>query len=100
MKNENNRLILSLSLRNIVGFAHAADWEQNRALQRGEQCGRPLGRSSDEGPRQSQVHRERDEVLLGAVVDVALQPPPLLVLGRNDPFPRGLQIPRPLGAFP
>ena len=33
------------------------------------------------------LHRERDELLLGAVVDVPLQPPALLVLGRHEPLP-------------
>ena len=32
-----------------------------------------------------QAHAEREEPLLGAVVEVALESPPLLVAGADDP---------------
>ncbi len=34
--------------------------------------------------REPRLHRERDQLLLGAVVDVALESPALLVLGRDQ----------------
>ena len=40
-----------------------------------------------------QVHGERDEVLLGTVVDVTLQTPALRVLGVHHPLTRGAQLP-------
>ena len=36
-------------------------------------------------------------MLLGAVVDVALEPPPLLVLGLDQPLARGAQLGGPRG---
>ena len=39
-----------------------------------------------------ELHGERDELLLGAVVDVALQPPALLVLRSDDPLPGRAQL--------
>ena len=50
----------------------------------GDRCGQRLG--------EPQVHRERDQVLLGAVVDVALEPPALGVLGVDQPLPRDAQL--------
>ena len=35
---------------------------------------------------------DRDEPLLGSVVEIALQPPSLLVAGRDDSEPRGLDL--------
>ena len=40
----------------------------------------------------TQRQPDRDEPLLGAVVEVALDPPALLVAGRDDPRPRGLDL--------
>ena len=40
----------------------------------------------------AQGEPDRDEPLLGAVVEVALDPPSLLVRGRDDPRPRGLHL--------
>jgi hypothetical protein len=40
----------------------------------------------------TQRQPDRDEPLLGSVVEVALQPPALLVAGRNDSGPRGLDL--------
>ena len=42
--------------------------------------------------RDAEQQRRRDEPLLGAVVEVALEPPPLLVAGPDDPGSRRLQI--------
>ena len=42
--------------------------------------------------RQPQVHRQRHQPLLGAVVEVALDPAPLRVAGLDDPRPRGAQL--------
>ena len=39
-----------------------------------------------------QVQRERDELLLGAVVEVALDPPARVVGGLDDPQPRHPQL--------
>nr|MDT0664003.1 hypothetical protein [Micromonospora sp. DSM 115978] len=39
-----------------------------------------------------EANRERDEMLLGAVMDVPLKPPPFGVLRRDDPLPRLLQV--------
>ena len=41
---------------------------------------------------QPELQRDRDEPLLGTVVQVALQPPPLGVAGGDDPLARGLQL--------
>jgi len=41
---------------------------------------------------QPDLDRQGDEVLLGAVVQVALDPPPRLVGGGHDPLPRGDQL--------
>ena len=35
----------------------------------------------------AQIHGNRDELLLGAIVDVALQAPPLRILRGHDPLP-------------
>ena len=37
--------------------------------------------------QQAELDRERDELLLGAVVQVALDPLPLLILGLDQPPP-------------
>ena len=44
------------------------------------------------GLRQAQRERERDETLLRAVVEVALEPPSLFVAGRDDACARGLEL--------
>ncbi len=41
---------------------------------------------------QGEVHLEGDEVLLGAVVEVALEAAALLVLGRHEPLTRGPEL--------
>ena len=50
--------------------------------------GFPLGQRA----REPSLHGERDELLLRAVVDVALQPAALLVLRRDQPLLRGLEV--------
>ena len=40
----------------------------------------------------TQRQPDRDEPLLGSVVEIALQPPSLLVAGRDDSEPRGLDL--------
>ncbi len=40
----------------------------------------------------TQRQPDRDEPLLGSVVEVALEPPALLVAGRDDSGPRGLDL--------
>ena len=42
--------------------------------------------------QQGELHRERDELLLGAVVQVPLDPLPLGVLGLHQPPPRCPQV--------
>ena len=41
---------------------------------------------------QAQLHLEGHQLLLGAVVQVALEAPPFLVLGRDQPLARGPQL--------
>src|SRR5207244_6381056 len=61
------------------------------------------GRSCDErlrcrriGPdswaEQAELHPERDEPLLSAVVQVSLEPTALLIAGADDPRPRSAQL--------
>ena len=45
----------------------------------------------DVGLDQPQLHRDRDQPLLRAVVQVALEPPPLGVAGGDQPLPRGVE---------
>ena len=48
-----------------------------------------LGRrrvAADVGLDQAELQREGDQPLLGAVVQVALEPPPFRVAGRDDPL--------------
>ena len=44
------------------------------------------------GPDSPELHRQRDESLLGAVVEVALDPPALVVGGADDAGTRGAQL--------
>ena len=48
--------------------------------------------SAHPGARHPQHQRERDEPLLRAVVQVALEPPALLVAGLDEPRARGDQV--------
>ena len=52
----------------------------------------PLGRALGQRLRETQVHRQRDEVLLGAVVDVALERTAPLVLDVDEPLSRGTEL--------
>ena len=63
------------------------------AARRHELLRRRVG--ADVALQQAQLQRDRDEALLGAVVEVALEPPPLGVAGRDDALPRGLQLDHP-----
>ena len=56
--------------------------------------------AADVGLDQPQLQRERDEPLLRAVVQVALEPPALGVAGRDDALARGLQLGEPRLATP
>ena len=59
---------------------------------------RPPRRLRRPGARSElQRHPEAEQPLLGAVVEVALEPPPLVVAGLDDPRPRGAKL-RELGA--
>jgi hypothetical protein len=44
---------------------------------------------------EAQLQRDRDHPLLSAVVQVALDPPPLRITGRDDALTRGLQLDQP-----
>jgi hypothetical protein len=44
--------------------------------------------------RQAELHSQRDQMLLGAVVDVAFEAAPLFVLRGHDPLPRGAELGR------
>ncbi len=67
----------------------------------GRRAGRGDGRGldrrpvRDEGSQQPEVHGERDEVLLGAVVDVALDPSPALLRRQHESLPRRPQVAGP-----
>ncbi len=50
-----------------------------------------LGVLDEEPARQPELHGERDQVLLGPVVDVPLEPSTFLVLRGHDPLARRLQ---------
>ena len=50
--------------------------------------------------RQGQRGGDGQQLLLGAVVDVALDPPPLVVGSGDDPQPRGLQFGQPGAELP
>ena len=51
-----------------------------------------LGRVVGGSVEQAELDAERDELLLGAVVQVPLDPLPLVVLGLHEPSPRGPQV--------
>ena len=51
-----------------------------------------LGGRVDVAVEQLEAHPEREQPLLRAVVEVALQPPALLVAGADDPRPRIAQL--------
>ena len=51
-----------------------------------------VGSALDPFPRQAQVDAERHQALLGAVVEVSLDPAPLLVTGLNDARARCPQL--------
>ena len=48
---------------------------------------------------QPELHHQRDDLLLHTVVDVALDAPPLRILGRDDAGPGSLQLVQSLGEF-
>ena len=50
---------------------------------------------ADVALQEAQLQRDRDEPLLGAVVQVALEPPPLRVARRDDALARCLQLDDP-----
>ena len=72
---------------------HGVDGVVDGGLEAAEDRRRPLRGSGHQRAGQAQVHRQRHEVLLGPVVDVALQSPPLLVLGCDDPLAGGTERP-------
>ena len=55
-------------------------------------CLASAGSSSDREPARPELDGQRDQVLLGAVVDVALQPPPRLVLRGDQALPGRPQV--------
>jgi hypothetical protein len=65
-------------------------------LQLADQLPRLGGVLLGERLRQPQLHLERDQVLLRAVVEVALLPPSLFVLRRYQPQPRRAEHFQPL----
>ena len=54
--------------------------------------GAPRRRRLEPRPREPQHQRDGHEALLGAVVEVALEPPPLLVAGLHDAGARGDEV--------
>jgi hypothetical protein len=62
---------------------------------RAEDAGRPRGILAGDGLDEAQVDRQRDQMLLRTVVDVALQPVALVVLRRDEPLPGQLELGRP-----
>ncbi|MFN8233033.1 MAG: hypothetical protein U0V56_06065 [Actinomycetota bacterium] len=61
----------------------------------GEQRASPFRIALDQSVGELQLDRERDQLLLRAVVDVALQASSLVVLGLHDALLRGLQLRQP-----
>ncbi len=57
-----------------------------------EQLGGAVGVGLELAAHEAQVHRQRHQPLLGAVVEVALDPAPLLVARLDDPRPRRAQL--------
>ena len=58
-----------------------------------DQAGEPRGGGrAGLGAGQAERQGERDELLLGAIVQVSLKPPPLGVAGRDDPGLCGSQV--------
>ena len=57
-----------------------------------ERLALPLLVLTDQPFGQPHLHRQRDELLLRPVVDVALQPSPLLVLRRDQPLARRAEV--------
>src|SRR4029079_11345563 len=53
------------------------------------------GIPAHEPPGEAELHREGHQVLLGAIVGVALQPAALVVLRGDDPLPRRAELGRP-----
>ena len=51
-----------------------------------------MPRAAGAALERAQPQRERDELLLRAVVEVALEPPPLGLAGGDDPLPRGVHL--------
>ena len=47
---------------------------------------------SDQIPRQLEIDRERDQVLLRTVVEVALDPAAVCIVGDSQPLARGAQV--------
>ena len=66
--------------------AQILDRLPRRGLEVREHRLRLLGIAVDEPFGQAELHRERDELLLRAVVEVALELAPLLVLGVDQPL--------------
>ena len=58
-------------------------------LQQRVACGRV---GTGQLAREAQVRAQRDQLLLSAVVEIALDPPPLGVRGRDDAGPRGPEL--------
>ena len=63
-----------------------------------DQLHRPVGALGQLPARQRERHRERDQPLLRAVVQVALEPSPLLVRRPDEPRPRLEQLLARVGA--
>ena len=61
-------------------------------IRRGDRLGVLAGPSGEPSPDAAQRERDRDEPLLGAVVEVALQPAALLVGRLDDPRPRAADL--------
>ena len=58
-----------------------------------EQLGGAVGLGAERGSRELQREPEREQPLLGAVMQIALEPAALLVSGGDDPRARGAQFP-------
>ena len=72
--------------------AQLLDGVLHRVAERVEHLGGRLGVVGEDVLGEAQVHREGHEVLLGAVVEVALDLAPLGVAGRDDAGARGAQV--------
>ena len=73
----------------------SSDWESSSPAEL-TSCSASAGSRADAALDHPQLERDGDEPLLRAVVEVALEPPPLRVAGGDDALARGAQLREPV----